>query len=130
MLLLRSLGYWASNSYQKKKGLNMCFMRRPIWIIGMIINFFIIIKASQSFENKSLFFILFHIFLFFLLPLLIDFLTRCPKCSRWMSYHPESTFGKHNPFLPFYNKYCSQCGQNLDKCKIESDEIANKKLKK
>jgi hypothetical protein len=46
-----------------------------------------------------------------------------------MAYHPEATFGKHNGFLPFYNKYCNQCGQNLDKCKIQSDEITNEKLK-
>ena len=100
----------------------MCFMRRPIWIFTIITHLYIFGKyVFINFEEKHVLINLASVILFLLIPLLIDFLTRCPKCSRWMSYHPESTFFKHNGFLPFYNKYCNQCGQNLDKCKIESE---------
>ena len=105
----------------------MCFIRRPAFIFGMLLNFYIF---SIPIEGIPAFVVLVKILLFIFIQVLLGLLTRCPKCSNWIAYNPHAAFGKHNALLPFYHRYCKNCGQNLDKCEIEQDEITNSRLKK
>jgi len=78
----------------------------------------------------SLFFFLLSIFFsskFFLIVLLlgiIDFYIKCPKCGYKVGLSKNGYIT-----LNIFNQICSKCGQNLNKCEIEPDEITNQRLK-
>ena len=63
------------------------------------------------------------IILLFLFTPLLGFLLRCPKCNHVVG------LTKNNYSVPNFDHMCKKCGQDLQKCEIESDEITNQRLK-
>ena len=58
-----------------------------------------------------------------LLSVIADLYIRCPKCNQLvgLSKNGYVTFS-------YFSSICKKCGQDLKKCKIEPDEITDKRL--
>ena len=62
-------------------------------------------------------------FIIILLSAIADFYTRCPKCNHMIGL-------SKNGYITFnyFTNICKKCGQDLNKCEIEPNEITNKRL--
>ncbi|UFH59042.1 hypothetical protein [Sulfurovum mangrovi] len=108
----------------------MCLNRRVVFAIGITVHFLVFINLFSMIKDIHIVYSIVITILFFTLPILLSIFTKCPKCSNFIFYNPHANFAQFNPSLPLSNKYCKKCGQDLDKCEIETDEITNKHLGK
>jgi len=62
------------------------------------------------------------IILLLFFTLLLSFFLRCPKCNHVVG------LTKNSYSVPNFDHICKKCGQDLQKCEIESDEVTNQRL--
>jgi hypothetical protein len=112
--------YILQNLSERKKEMNYKFyLYYPSLIILFLLMFYLMYNYGVVVSFGSL----------IVLVLLFSLFFKCHKCQ--LSYSDIPDNGKYlfgGGVTPLVGKYCRQCGQNLLKQEIESDEITNERI--